>query len=206
MSETSSSVLTRMGTALSGMPPALWRLILVLVVFLVGGVAGWIGRGVLAGPADVPTMSVYQDWHLLCPAIKTKDGACELSQDVYDQKAGERLARIILAKDKDKSMVMYVTVPLQVLLEPGLGLKLGDEKVQVFQYKTCTEEGCLAVIPVDDQMIASLSKAQDAGIDVAQPNGKGAELPFSMKGYTDAYNAFLNNEAKRKSWWRRLWS
>ncbi|MBU6297717.1 MAG: invasion associated locus B family protein [Alphaproteobacteria bacterium] len=206
MSETSSSVLTRMGAAFGSMPPALWRLLLVLAVFLVGGIAGWIGRGVLAGPADVPTMSVYEDWHLLCPALKTKDGACEISQDVYEQRAGERLARIILAKEKDKSMVMYVTVPLQVLLEPGIGLKLGNDQVRVYQYKTCTEEGCLAVIPVDDQLLASLTKAQDAGIDVAQPNGKAAELPFSMKGYADAYGAFLNNEAKRKSWWRRLWS
>ena len=206
MSETSSSALTRMGSALGGMSPVVRRLILTLVVLLLGGVAGWIGRGVLAGPDDVPTVSVYQDWHLLCPALKTKNGSCEISQDVFEQGGGQRLARIIMAKNKDKSMVMYVTVPLQVLLEPGLGLKLGTDQVRVFQYKTCTEEGCLAVIPVDDPIIASLGKAQDGGIDVAQPDGKAAQLPFSMKGYTDAYKAFQNNEAKRKSWWRRLWS
>ena len=25
-------------------------------------------------------------------------------------------------------------------------------------------------------------------------------------GYAEAYKAFQSNEAKRKSWWRRLWS
>jgi invasion protein IalB len=205
MSET-PSMPTRMASAVGDLPPALKRAGILLVVLVVGVVGGWIGRGVLAGPADVPTMRVYQDWRLFCPATKDMNVSCELTQDVIDQKGGTRLARLIMVREKDKSMILAVTVPLQVLLEPGMGLKIGDDQIRVSQYKTCTEEGCLSIIPVNDQLGASFAKAQQAGVVVAQPDGKAVELPFSMKGYGEAYKAFLSNEAKRKSWWRRLWS
>ena len=199
-------MLTRTASAVGNMPPSLKRAGILLVVLVVGGVGGWIGRGLLAGPADVPTMNVFQDWRLFCPTSKDATVSCEMSQDVVDQKAGMRVARLVMLKDKDKSMVLAVTVPLQVLLEPGMGLKIGDDQMRVFQYKTCTEEGCLSVIPVNDQIEASLGKTQKASIAVAQPDGKTVELPFSVKGYAEAYETFLSNEAKRKSWWRRLWS
>ncbi|MGA7675399.1 MAG: invasion associated locus B family protein [Rhizomicrobium sp.] len=205
MSETPSMQM-RIATAIGDLPPLLTRIVILLVVLVVGGIGGWIGRGALAGPADVPNMNVYQDWRLFCPDSKTKNASCEMSQDVIDQKAGQRIARLILVRDKDQNMILAVTVPLQVLLEPGMGLKIGNDQIRVYQYKTCTEEGCLSIIPVDKQIKAAFAKAQNAGIAVARPDGKAVELPFSMKGYGEAYEAFLNNEAKRKSWWRRLWS
>jgi invasion protein IalB len=199
-------MLARTASAVSDLPPALKSALVLLAVLVVGGVGGWIGRGVLAGPADVPTVRVYQDWRLFCPALKDKDGNCELTQDVIDEKSQQRLARLIMGRDKDKGMVLAVTVPLQVLLEPGIGLKIGDDQLRTFQYKTCTEQGCLSVIPVNDEIEAGLAKAQQAGVAVTVPEGKAVELPFAMKGYRDAYEAFLSNEAKRKSWWRRIWS
>ena len=204
MSETSSSP-ARMAGAMGGMPPWLKTTLAVLGIFVVGGIAGWIGRGVLAGPDDVATMSMYQDWRLLCPASKEKDVSCEMSQDVVDTKAHQQIARLVLLKDKDKATVLAVTVPLNVLLEPGLGLKIGSGDVKVYQYKTCTEEGCMSVIPVDKQMEKQMASATDAGIAVAGRDGKAVELPFSTKGFAEARRAFLSNEANRKSWWRRLW-
>jgi len=200
------SMQTRMASAVGDLHPAAKTAGIFLVMLVIGGVGGWISRGLLAGPADVPTMTIYQEWRLFCPDSKAKNVSCEMSQDVIDQKSGSRIARLIFVKEKDKNMVVAVTVPLQVLLEPGLGLKLGDDQVRVFQYKTCTQEGCFSVIPVNNELEAAFAKAQQAGVAVVQPDGKAVELPFSMKGYPEAHEAFLSNEAKRKSWWRRLWS
>ena len=205
MSETPSK-LTRMTNAVGNLPPAAKNAGILLVMLVVGGLGGWIGRGLLVGPGDIPTMGIYQDWRLFCPAFKDKDASCEMSQDVIDQKAGQRVARLIMVRDKNKNLIMAVTVPLQVLLEPGMGLKIGNDQVRVFQYKTCTEDGCLSLVPMDDPVEAALSKAQNAGIVVARPDGKAVEIPFSQKGYADAYEMFRSNAAKRKSWWRRLWS
>jgi invasion protein IalB len=197
---------TRVMTVIRDLPPAVTRTAIVVAIFLVGGIAGWIGHGKFAGPPDALTMTAYQDWRLLCPASTDKNNSCELSQDVISEKARARVARLVLLKDKDKSTVLAVTVPLEVLLQPGIGIKFGSDQPRVYQYRTCTQEGCVTIIPVDDQMEQALAKTSDAGIIVAAQNGKAVELPFSMKGYVDARHAFLNNEAKRKSWWRRLWS
>jgi len=199
-------MLNRVANTVTGLPPLVTRSLVVLLVFVLGGVAGWIGHGKLAGPPDVPTMNVFQDWHLLCPDMKDKTDSCEMSQDVIGNQQN-RLARLVLLRDKDKALVLAVTVPLGVYLEPGLGLKIGSDDVRVFQYKTCGSEGCIAVIPVDQTLLTSLDKAQDAGVVVASPkDGKAVELPFSMKGYGQARHAFIDNEAKHKSWWKRLWS
>jgi hypothetical protein len=37
-------------------------------------------------------------------------------------------------------------------------------------------------------------------------NNKPVGLPFSLNGFDEANSAFSNNEAKRTSWWWRLWS
>jgi invasion protein IalB len=205
MSET-PSLLTRLTNPIRNMPVVLKRVLSGLAVLVVGGVAGWIGHGVLAGPADVPNMRIYDDWRLLCPALKDKKESCEMSQDVVDSKSGQQVARLVLARDKDNTTVMAVTVPLGVLLEPGLGLKLSKDDVRVFQYKTCTEAGCLAVIPVNAQMEGTLASTPDFSVTVAGRDGKTVELPLSTKGFTVARKAYLNDEAKRNSWWRRLWS
>lgn len=205
MSET-PPVLTRLAKAFDSQPPILTRILVVLVIVVAGVLAGWIGRGVLVGPPDTLTMTVYKDWRVVCPSSKEKNQSCEITQDVMNEKAGGRIARVALSKEKGKALTLYITVPLEVLLEPGLVLRLGDVQTKAYQYKTCTEDGCIAVIPVDDTFEASFVKTQAAAVIVtAPPEGKNIEIPFSMKGFVEAHDAFLSGEAKRNSWWRRLW-
>ena len=202
---------------LGGLPPLVSQILVWLGILLVGGLIGWIGRGFLAGPDDVPSMSVYQDWRLTCPSTADKDATCRLSSDVVDPQSGQGVASIIygkeLEKDKDNpdaepkvTMVLGVTVPLNVLLEPGLGLKLGADDMKVYQYKTCTQGGCTAVIPVDKDTLKTFLGAQVAEVTVVGRDGKSVPLPVSMKGLPEAYSAYRNSEAKHSSWWWRLWS
>ncbi len=192
-----------------GLPPIAVHAAIWAGVLIVGALLGWIGRGVLAGPADVPTMMVYDDWRLICPARKEKDANCRMSQDIVDQKAGQSIASLVLlkevGKDKKESTVLAVSVPLNVLLEPGLGLKFCNE-TKTYQYKTCLQGGCIATVPVDAQLEKTIEGTSDASITVARLDGKTVQLPFSTKGYAEARRAFKNFDAKRSSWWWRLWS
>jgi invasion protein IalB len=192
-----------------GLPPLAVKLAIGSGVLIVGALLGWIGRGVLAGPADVPTMTVYDDWRLICPALKDKDVNCRMTQEITDPKSGQPLASLVLLKevDKDKkeSPVLAVSVPLNVLLEPGLGLKLGND-VKMYQYKTCLEGGCITTIPYDESLEKLVASSSDAAITVAGLDGKSVQLPFSTKGFVEARKAYKNFDAKRSSWWWRLWS
>jgi len=192
-----------------GLPPIAIHAAIWACVFIVGALLGWIGRGILAGPDDVPTMTVYQDWRLICPARTEKEGSCRITQDIVDSKAGQQIASLVFfkqtEKDKKESTVLAVSVPLNILLEPGIGLKFGND-IKTYQYKTCTEGGCVAIIPVDDQLQAALNGTDSASLTVARLDGKAVDLPFSTKGFAKAHKAYLNFDAKRSSWWWRLWS
>jgi invasion protein IalB len=197
---------TRFG---DGLPPTAIHAAIWAGVFIVGALLGWIGRGVLAGPPDVMTISAFDDWRLVCPAQKDKDATCRMTQDIVDTKSGQSIASLVILKelenDKKVATVLAVSVPLNVLLEPGLGLKFGNE-LKTYQYKTCTEGGCIVIVPYDDKIENSIEGTSDAAISVARLDGKSILLPFSTKGFADARKAFVHFDAKHSSWWWRLWS
>ena len=123
-----------------GIPPAAQKAGILAGVVIVGALLGWIGRGVLAGPADVPTMQVYQDWRLACPARKEKDAHCRLTSEIPDPSSGQAVASLSFVsevdKDKKTSKLFVITVPLGVALDPGVGVKFGDD-TKTYAYKTC---------------------------------------------------------------------
>ncbi|HXC55427.1 MAG TPA: invasion associated locus B family protein [Rhizomicrobium sp.] len=181
------------------------RSAIAVLLLVIGLLAGWFGHKALSAPADLPTVAVYDDWRLACPKLSDKDATCELQQDVLDAKSHTELARLSIFRLKDAS-TMIVTVPYNVLLDPGIGLALGKDKPRVYPFETCNGVGCVVRIPYDDDLAKAIAATSDARILFAGLDGKPVGLPFSLKGFVDASKAFESNEAKRRSWWRRLWS
>ena len=179
-------------------------------LLVVGLIAGWFGHKALMSPPDIPTISVYQDWRVACPQTTEKDASCEIQQDVLDAKSHTELARLSLFRFKDAGDTMVVTVPYNVLLDPGIGIGFGNDKPRVYPFETCNGVGCVVRIKFDDDLAKSFNTAAtgdaQARILFAGLDGKPVGLPFSLKGYSDAIGAFYSAEAKRRSWWRRLWS
>jgi len=181
------------------------RSAIVAVVAIVCLAIGWFGHKALAAPPDVPTVSVYQDWRVACPPTSNKAGTCEIQQDVLDSQTHSELARLAIFQ-LNGSNTLIVTVPFNVLLDPGIGLGLGNDKPRVYPFETCNTVGCVVRIPFDDNLAKAVGAAPQARILLAGLDGKPVGLPFSLKGYQDALAAFSSAEAKRHSWWRRLWS
>jgi invasion protein IalB len=175
-----------------------------LVVFIVGAFAGWAVRG--PGQSDaIPTIRLYNDWRLVCPADKEEKAACQLTSELVDQKSGTQLAELSMERTDGKEM-LAIRVPLTVLIPAGVGLQFGTD-TQTYQYSTCAPNGCLAFVPVDDKLLASFGNAKSVALVVtASQNGKSVALPMSIQGYADATKTLNNIEARRHSWWRRLWS
>jgi invasion protein IalB len=175
------------------------------VLLIAGFAVGWFGHKALNGTPDIPTIAIYQDWRLACPPSGQKEASCEMQQDVLDAKTHSELARLSIFQMNGDSMLL-ITVPYNVLLEPGLGLGFGKDKPLVYQYETCNGVGCIVRIKLDDSLRASLANTTEARVLFAGLDGKPVGLPFSIKGYGDASAAFGSAEARRHSWWRRLWS
>jgi invasion protein IalB len=175
-----------------------------LGVFIVGALVGWIARG--PGQASgTARIMVYQDWRLACPPDTDAKANCTMMSELVDPRSGTRLAQLSLGTDDNKP-ILAIKVPLTVLLPAGVGLQFGTD-TQTFQYATCEPDGCLAFVPVDDKLRSSFDGAKALSVVVtASQNGKTVALPMSVQGYGEAAKALNNIEARRRSWWRRLWS
>jgi len=181
------------------------RLVLGAGALFIGLAIGWGVRGVASYNTATQSVTTYQDWRAACPPAALKDQKCQMMQDVLDGKTGSVVAQIAIGNDNGKDELV-ATLPLGLALEPGVGLTIGTDPVRVFPYRTCSQGGCLAVLPLDDKIVAAFGSAKDGRLLIAGLDGKPVAIPLSLKGYSDAMNAWRSNEAKRGSWLRRLWS
>jgi invasion protein IalB len=188
------------------------RLIIGGAALLVGLLLGWMVRGVATYNTHQASIASYDDWRVACPASEstpeTKDAHCELSTDVMDksQATPNAVARATITIDKDHKQVIGFVLPFGVALEAGMGLRIGKDPVKVFQYRTCNSVGCIVTAPFDDKLAASLKGADDAAVMFAGLDGKPVSVPISFKGYQQSMSSWKGMEARRNSWFWRLWS
>lgn len=205
----------------SGMPSAVKQISIAVAVLVVGALIGWIGRGELTGPPSTSTTAtvyplkpgvklkdgdIAQSWQLVCPSATDEGKHCEITREVYDKDGGRVAQLTIMTKKGEKTPSLVMTVPLGVMLKPGLGLRFSGDDATSYKYATCTSGGCVAVTPFTDKMKADMLAAQDASLILATPGKQDStELSFSMKQFQKVYSAYKTGEAKRSSLFWRIW-
>jgi len=189
------------------------RLIIGGAALLVGLLLGWMVRGVATYNVHQASIATYDDWRVACPAAEVtaeqKEVAhCELSTDVIDKSQGtpNAIARATITTDKDGKQMIGFVLPYGVALEAGMGLKVGKDPVKVYQYRTCNSIGCIVTAQFDDKLASSLKGTDDASVMFAGLDGKPVSVPMSFKGYQQSMSAWKGSEARRSSWFWRLWS
>ena len=190
------------------------RLIIGGAALLVGLILGWMVRGVATYNVHQASIATYEDWRVACPQAVSDDPAvkdtahCELSTDVVDKSQGtpSAVARATITTDKDGKQVLGFVLPFGVALEAGMGLKVGKDPVKVYPYRTCNSIGCIATTSFDDKLATSLKSTDDASVMFAGLDGKPVSVPMSIKGYQQSLSAWKSAEARRNSWFWRLWS
>jgi invasion protein IalB len=183
------------------------RIAIGAALLVLGLLIGWFGHKAASAPPDVASMSIYDDWRLTCPKASEKDLSCGMQLDVTDPKSQSAIARLEIFHAKGTNTnTMIVTVPFNVLLEPGIGIVLNKDKPKIYPYEVCNQVGCVVRVPFDDALANGMLNAKTAILLVAGLDGKAAGLPFSLKGFAAAHQAFVSDMAKRHSAWRRFWS
>ena len=177
------------------------------VLILIGLIVGWIAHALVSPPGRTATIATYGGWTLSCPPYSQDKAECTLALPVTDKPSGATAASLLMGRAPD-GLKLAVTVPLSVFLVPGMALTVGSDPVRPYHYDTCTIQGCLVAIPLDDKLLASLRSAKEAKLEFAVPNkdNKAYAVTFPLDGFVDGDNAFQKDEAMRHSWWRRLWS
>lgn len=176
----------------------------VLGIFVLGILAGWLLHGT-PGSAKVSRMYVYDDWRLVCPKDSDQKTTCAIFGTITE--SGQRVGEMSFAlKDGNPDKhVLIVRVPLGVLLTSGVGVQVGSD-TQTFPYSACDAGGCVVMADVDDKLLDEIAAASNVGVVVSDARGRSGTLNMSIKGYNEARSGMNSTEARRHSWWRRLWS
>jgi invasion protein IalB len=173
---------------------------------VLGLVLGWMGRGLITYNTGQESSTPYSDWRTVCPAATAKDASCEMVSDVTDPKTKQVAARVSITRDPKLGQVIAFVLPLNVQLDPGIGLQIGKDPVRQYKYRTCNQAGCISVTPVEDALVnqmGSTDKLQLMTIS-ANPGSAMQTLDISRNGFAAARRAFLNGNRKRANWFWRL--
>jgi len=165
--------------------------------------AGWLAHGVVMQPADVPVVRGFDSWQLICPDRIRARLSCELNQNVVDFKSGATMIRFAISGNK-ATPTIDISVPLNVLLPAELGLRLNDEPMKAYPYRTCNATSCIATIAADPKLYRAIVDAKRIRVYFASLNGKAIGYELSLSKLGDAVSAMNDAEAKRHSWLQRV--
>ena len=129
----------------------------------------------------------YGFWQVVC---KTPEGAkaqlCALVQDVTSESNPDVQLSVQFHQSPDGSKVLRVHAPLGLLLPPGLGLQIDQEKVGNAQFVRCQVVGCVAQVTLPPELLAKFTKGKTAWFIIYQTKEQGIGIPVALDGLGEA--------------------
>lgn len=181
------------------------KLVIGAIALVLGLVVGWAVRGVATYNTATQAVTAYGSWRVACPAARQADAKCEIVQDILDSQSHSEIVRVAIGRAPDGKPVLDMVLPLGVALQPGVGLVLGTEPMHTAKYRTCTQQGCIVDLPIDQKLQKELDAGKDGRLLVASPQDeKPIAIPVSLNGLADAQRAYKRDESKRASWFWRM--
>ena len=128
---------------------------------------------------------VFGDWAVRCDQVPNGAVQCALTQAVQaeDRENVWLNAYAFTPTDGDGATLLSVLVPLRVILTRGLGLRIDNTELSVFEFITCSVEGCLASIVLTDELAAALREGSEALFVVYFEDQLGIGVPISLAGF-----------------------
>ncbi|HKQ44740.1 MAG TPA: invasion associated locus B family protein [Rhizomicrobium sp.] len=136
-----------------------------------------------------PQVKRVGDWLVRCFPVQSPS-PCDMFQEMSNPDTRQRVVSVSMAyvPSLDRH-AMQIAVPLEVALQRGLTIQTSSFTSPVFKYRRCDRTGCYVELPVDNNLVASLSRsAPDAKINVVGDGGKTYALNFSLKGFAAAHD------------------
>ncbi|MCK5698078.1 MAG: invasion associated locus B family protein [Gammaproteobacteria bacterium] len=132
----------------------------------------------------------YKDWTVVCEeSPKTKKKMCNIFQNVTNDK-GKVAMQIAVGYPPEKTTPQaLITLPLGVLLPPGVEFLAGSEKATRAPFGVCINNGCIAIVQLDDTLIKGMKGGSKGGVKFVTAQQQVIEIPISLSGFTAAFNS-----------------
>ena len=132
----------------------------------------------------------FSDWTVGCDKLPNSDEKrCFIYQTVVSNKDDKPVLQMAVGYlPQDNKSAAIMTVPLGVILLPGMGIRVDGGELITVAYERCTPKGCIAVLPLDQKMIGRFKKGNKAQV-LVHDGQQAVPLPISLKGFTKGFNS-----------------
>lgn len=166
-----------------------------VLIFIAGGASAIVGQRLILGAGgDELRVIAFEDWRVVCPP-ESDEANCELSSNVVPGQVS------LVLQDPTLGSRLRVFVPHGVFLDPGLGFSIGDQPLQIYQFETCVQNGCFALVTIDTATLELLRNNMNGEVVVVPAAGTPVTIPYSLNGFGDGYDALVQERSRRNSVW-----
>ncbi len=116
-----------------------------------------------------------------------KRGRCEIFQRLIVKDTGQRVVEMAIGFPKEKKSARgIIIVPLGILLQPGIQMKVDDKAPFKFQSRFCDTGGCYGFVDLNDKILADLKAGKKIVLSFQTIENKTMNVELSLKDFVKA--------------------
>ena len=132
----------------------------------------------------------FKDWMVVCEKLPaSQKEVCNIFQNVTNDKGKVVMQIAVGYPPESEQPQALVTLPLGVMLQPGIEFKAGNAEADRFPFSVCVKNGCVAIVKLDADTIKGMKTGKDGTVKFAAAKNKIIEVPISLNGFTAAFKS-----------------
>jgi invasion protein IalB len=151
-----------------------------------GLAAAFVGLSALHSVPAFAQQAPQQGWFKIC----AKQADVDLCNTQYQLLAdnGQLITAVSLLdiKGKTNRKVFQVSVPPGRLIQPGVGMALGNGNPTKMEYAICFSDRCIAELELTDKLLAALKKGSELTLSSINFQRQANPVKISLTGFTAA--------------------
>ena len=157
---------------------------------LVGAFVSLLGfLSTLASADEAAQLQRFGDWTYECG-----NGGCSIRQGLSNPENPTVVYGIVVSKvQNNPSPIMRLNFPLGVYLPSGIGLAVGDMKLDI-PMTVCLPEGCSAIAVVTDELRSRLASEDAIKVRFYLADSNPREISYPLFGFIPAYTELTGNK------------
>ena len=132
----------------------------------------------------------FKDWTVVCEKMpSTGEKICNIFQNVTNDKKKVVLQVAIGYRPGSSEVQALFTLPLGILLQPGIEFKGGTAKAVRIPFSVCVKNGCVAITKLESATVKGMKAGDKGSVKFAAAQKQILEIPVSLSGFTAAFNS-----------------
>jgi invasion protein IalB len=171
--------------------------LVLIAVLALGAGTGMVNMSAFAAdtaktPAAAPAKGneiIDHGWQQRCEAVvKDKPSHCEIFKKLETKEKSLRVAEFAVGyapeKDAKKDTANSVIIlPLGMLLDSGVTMKVDDGKELTFKPRFCNNGGCFSFVTLDEAWLSSMKKGKATNFQFKTSEGQIVNLVMKLDGF-----------------------